>query len=65
MSQQSEHDPMLKDFFCDELKDIYWAEKHLTKAIPKMVKAATNAELKNAFAKHLEVTKTHVKLLTH
>ena len=33
------------EFFVDELKDIYWAEKHLVKALPKMKKAATSAEL--------------------
>lgn len=54
---------MLKEFFIDELKDIYWAEKHLTKAIPKMQKAATSEELKQAFKDHLEVTKTHVSRL--
>lgn len=54
---------MLKEFFIDELKDIYWAEKHLIKAIPKMQKAATSAELQQAFAGHLETTKTHVSRL--
>lgn len=54
------HDSMLKDFFIDELKDIYWAEKHLVKTLPKMNKAATSQELKDAFTQHLEVTKTHV-----
>lgn len=52
-------DGMLKDFFIDELKDIYWAEKHLVKTLPKMVKAATSKELKNAFNEHLSVTNTH------
>ena len=56
-------DSMLKDFFIEELKDIYWAEKHLVKTLPKMQKAATSTELKNAFADHLEVTKTHVSRL--
>ncbi len=54
---------MLKEFFIDELKDIYWAEKHLVKTLPKMQKAATATELKNAFVDHLEVTKTHVTRL--
>jgi ferritin-like metal-binding protein YciE len=49
--------PALHEFFVDELKDIYWAEKHLTKAIPKMQKAATSDELQNAFGDHLEATK--------
>ncbi|MDB5272412.1 MAG: ferritin-like protein [Chitinophagaceae bacterium] len=54
---------LLKEFFMDSLKDIYWAEKHLTKAIPKMVKAATTDELKDAFKEHLEVTQGHVARL--
>ncbi|CAN5773256.1 hypothetical protein BH10BAC2_BH10BAC2_39660 [soil metagenome] len=39
-----EMSPKLHEFFVDELKDIYWAEKHLTKAVPKMQKAATSEE---------------------
>jgi Uncharacterized protein conserved in bacteria len=46
--------------FMDELKDIYWAEKHLVKALPKMQKAATSTELANAIGDHLSVTKEHV-----
>lgn len=53
-------DSMLMDFFADELKDIYWAEKHLVKTLPKMQKAATSVQLKQAIADHLEVTKTQV-----
>ena len=60
---QGSQDGMLKEFFAGELKDIYWAEKHLTKALPKMQKAATSAELKQAFADHLETTKVHVTRL--
>jgi ferritin-like metal-binding protein YciE len=52
---------MLKELFIDELKDIYWAEKHLTKALPKMRKAATSEELANAFEQHLAVTEGHVE----
>lgn len=54
---------MLKTFFIDELKDIYWAEQHLVKAIPKMHKAATTTQLQEGFAKHLEQTKEHVMRL--
>ena len=54
---------MLEEFFIDELKDIYWAEKHLVKTLPKMEKAATTQELKDAFTEHLEVTKEHVSRL--
>jgi ferritin-like metal-binding protein YciE len=56
-------DDMLKKFFSSEVKDIYWAEKHLVKTIPKMQKASTSDELKNAFGEHLEVTKGHVTRL--
>ncbi len=50
----------LADILEGMLKDIYWAEKHLTKALPKMAKAAFNQELKDAFESHLEQTKLHV-----
>jgi len=53
----------LEKFFHDSLKDIYWAEKALTKALPKMQKAATTAVLKNAFGEHLTQTKEHVSRL--
>ncbi|MGE5520623.1 MAG: ferritin-like domain-containing protein [Candidatus Dadabacteria bacterium] len=52
---------MLKELFIDELKDIYWAEKHLTKALPKMMKASTNEELANAFEEHLQVTENQIQ----
>ena len=51
------------EFFVDELKDIYWAEKHLLKALPKMKKAATSPELAAAFDKHTEETNTHIATL--
>ena len=54
---------MLESFFMDALKDIYWAEKALTKALPKMAKAATSKELKKAFEQHLEVTKKQIDRL--
>jgi ferritin-like metal-binding protein YciE len=62
-SADIEKDGMLEDFFKDEIKDIYWAEKHLVKTLPKMAKAATSAELKEAFTNHLEETKVHVQRL--
>ena len=49
--------------FTDMLKDIYWAEKHLTKALPKMQKAATSEELQDAIENHLEQTKEHINRL--
>ncbi|MBA3829322.1 MAG: ferritin-like domain-containing protein [Taibaiella sp.] len=57
------NDSMLQKFFSDELKDIYWAEKHLVKTLPKMKKAATSAQLQKAFEEHLQVTKEHVTRL--
>lgn len=50
-------------FFVDELKDIYWAEKHLVKALPKMKKAATSPELVEAFEKHTQETEQHITTL--
>ncbi len=50
-------------FFVDELKDIYWAENHLVKALPKMQKAAKSPELIAAFEKHTKETQTHIETL--
>ncbi|HOZ77303.1 MAG TPA: ferritin-like domain-containing protein [Ferruginibacter sp.] len=61
--QQGETEPMLKEFFYDSLKDIYWAEKHLLKALPKLNKAATSDTLKTALTEHLEETKIQVERL--
>ncbi len=51
----------LMKLFEDELKDIYWAEKALTKAIPKMIKNATSTELIKALSNHLTETEEQVK----
>ena len=53
----------LEEFFVDRLKDIYDAEKRITKALPKMVKAASSPELSSAFQEHLQQTETHVQRL--
>ncbi|MEO6734488.1 MAG: ferritin-like domain-containing protein [Ferruginibacter sp.] len=53
----------LRTLFQDSLKDIYWAEKALLKAIPKMVKNATAVELTSALTEHLEVTRGQVTRL--
>jgi ferritin-like metal-binding protein YciE len=50
-------------FFVNELKDIYWAENHLVKALPKMKKAATSPELAVAFDKHTLETQGHIDTL--
>jgi ferritin-like metal-binding protein YciE len=54
---------LLEEFFVDEIKDIYWAEKHLVKTLPKMQKASNSEELKEAIGDHLEQTKEHVTRL--
>ena len=53
----------LDDLFLDTLKDIYFAEKQIVKALPKMAKAATSSELKAGFEKHLQETQGHVERL--
>jgi ferritin-like metal-binding protein YciE len=53
----------LHDAFVDELRDAYDAEKQLTKALPKMAKAATSPVLREAFESHLEETRGHVERL--
>jgi len=53
----------LDDLFLEELRDMYDAEKQLTKALPKMAKAATSPELQEAFTSHLEETRGHVERL--
>jgi ferritin-like metal-binding protein YciE len=50
----------LRDAFLDELKDSYDAEKQLTKALPKLAKASTSAQLRAAFESHLVETREHV-----
>src|SRR5690348_9233114 len=53
----------LKEFFNDQLADIYWAEKKLVKTLPKLEEAATSQQLKNAFSSHLKQTEQHVSRL--
>jgi len=53
----------LHELFVDELKDIYDAEKQLTKALPKMAKAADSEELRAGFEEHLEITRMQVNRL--
>lgn len=53
----------LEDLFLDGLKDIYYAEKKITKALPKMAKAAESEELSAGFEKHLAETQTQVERL--
>jgi ferritin-like metal-binding protein YciE len=53
----------LHDAFIDELRDTYDAERQLTKALPKLAKAASSQELRDAFESHLEETRGHVDRL--
>ena len=53
----------LRDFYIDELKDLYNAENQLLTAIPNLSKAATSSELRKAFEEHLEETRGHVERL--
>jgi ferritin-like metal-binding protein YciE len=62
-SQSSSPSDDLKKIFEEELKDIYWAEKHLTKALPKMAKAASSEDLQAAFEDHLQETEEQVNRL--
>lgn len=53
----------LSDLFLDTLKDIYYAEKQITKALPKMAKAANSDDLRAAFEKHLGETEGQIERL--
>lgn len=53
----------LNKLFMDELRDMYWAEKHLVKALDKMAKNATSDNLRNAFETHARQTEEHVNRL--
>jgi ferritin-like metal-binding protein YciE len=53
----------MEDLFLDTLRDLYDAEKQITKALPKMSKAATSEDLKAAFEEHLQVTRKQVERL--
>jgi ferritin-like metal-binding protein YciE len=54
----------LENLFHDTLKDIYYAERKILKALPKMAKGAQSADLKAAFEKHRDQTEGHVERLT-
>lgn len=54
---------MLEDLFLDTLKDIYYAERQIVKALPKMAKAAESEELRTAFENHLEETHGQIERL--
>lgn len=53
----------LQDLFLHTMKDIYFAENHIKKALPKMAEKASNSELSKLFSSHLEETNTHIERL--
>src|SRR2546421_7254508 len=57
------HSGELHELFLDELADIYNGEQQLTKALPKMAKAAQSSELREAFESHLEETREQITRL--
>jgi ferritin-like metal-binding protein YciE len=63
IKQKNVDGSMLGEYFLHALKDIYWAENALLKALPKMSKEATSPDLKKAFNDHLEQTKDQIKRL--
>ena len=62
-NKTAEDNSAFLEFFTEELKDIYWAEKHLAKELPKMSKAATSSPLKEAFLSHASQTENHISRL--
>jgi len=55
--------PSFQALLIEELKDLYYAENQLIKALPKMIEAASNPDLKAGFTSHLEETRVHVTRL--
>jgi ferritin-like metal-binding protein YciE len=53
----------LRDLYIDELRDLYSAENQLVKALPKMAKASSHEQLRDAFEEHLQQTEEHVSRL--
>ena len=62
-SKRSSGGPDLLEFFTDQLKDIYWAEKHLVQKLPALQRAASSEELKNAIEEHIAQTQDQVARL--
>jgi ferritin-like metal-binding protein YciE len=60
---KKESNSLLKQFFVDQLQDIYWAEKALVQELPKMQGATTTEELAEAITEHVTVTEEHVNRL--
>jgi len=56
-------EPALMELFLDGLRDIFWAENHLVKTLPKMIQSATSEKLVAAIQNHLTQTEEHVTRL--
>jgi ferritin-like metal-binding protein YciE len=63
MGRPAKQEKDLNDLFYETAKDIYYAEKQIVRALPKMARAARSDELKRAFQQHLEQTRGHVDRL--
>lgn len=63
LQQGSESPSFLQKFFIDQLKDMYYAEQELLKALPEVKDAATTEELEDAIEEHMKQTERHVKRL--
>lgn len=61
--QAQSESPEFRKFFIDEIKDIYWAEKHLTAGLKKMRKAATSPKLAEAFENHIRESEGQIERL--
>jgi ferritin-like metal-binding protein YciE len=62
-SGKKDNRSLLREFFVEELQDIYWAEKHLLKELPKLQKAATSDKLADAIEEHISATEEQVNRL--
>lgn len=63
MKKNESMDNALHDLFVDGLKDLLWAEEHLSKSLSKMIKGATSDELKKALGDHQKETDEHINRL--
>ncbi|WP_205511681.1 YciE/YciF ferroxidase family protein [Longitalea arenae] len=60
---KKDNQSLLKEFFVEQLQDIYWAEKHLVKELPKLQKAATSEDVISALEEHTSITEEQVARL--
>jgi ferritin-like metal-binding protein YciE len=63
MPSKAKKSKTLEQLYGDELKDLYDAENRIVKTLPKLAKASSSAELKDAFEEHLEKSKEHLERL--